>query len=139
MPSEIAVPFRVDRDGRIVTTSNQDAQARLHVLALVNTNPLERAAVPGYGVTLGDLLFEGMDPEAVSSSAEVLLTTAFATWEPGIQINQVTGEENSPGDGVAVVNVDYSRRDASDTDVAVANANVAIIGANGVVREVVRG
>lgn len=47
MSSEINVPFRVDGNGRVVTASNPDAQIRLHVLALLNTIPEERAMVPG--------------------------------------------------------------------------------------------
>lgn len=139
MPSEISVPFRIGRDRRVVTVSDTDAQIRQHVRALVNTHPNERAGVPGYGVPLNTTLFEGMDPEEIGTMAEVMLRQGFEDWEPGLELQQVTPDEQESYDNKAVLDVRYARRDAADTNVGVANSNTAIIGANGTVREAVRG
>lgn len=138
MPSEIAIPFRVDGNGRVVTTSDQDAQVRLHVLALINTVPVERAMVPGYGTNVLGLVFGDPDGDEVAAQAAVLVRDAFATWEPGVELLKSEANERDSEDNWAVIEVDYRRRDAADSG-TVANSNVAIIGANGRVREVVRG
>lgn len=137
MPSEINVPFRVDGNGRVVTTSDPDAQVRLHVLALLNTTPAERAMVPGYGVDTVGLLFGDPDGDEVAAQAATMIRDGFTEWEPGVSLLRAEADEDSEGN-LAVVNVEYARRDAADSG-TVANANTAIIGANGVVRDIVRG
>lgn len=137
MPSEIAVPFRVDLNGRVVSTSNPDAQVRQHVLALINTTPEERLMVPGYGVNLVGLTFGGSDPEDVATQASLRIQDAMAVHEPGVELLSTTPEMNEDGN-IAQVSVEYRRLDAPDS-AAAANANTAIIGASGVVREVIRG
>lgn len=138
MPTEISLPFRVDSAGRVVTTSDPDEQVRQHVFALLNTHPEERAAVPGYGVETNNFVFETGDAdEEVSSQVFTMVNGAFSTWEPGVQI---TGAvlASSEGGEVQQVTVGYSRKDAADSG-TIANANVAVIGAGGSVREIVRG
>lgn len=137
MPTEISVPFRLDGNGRVVTTSNLDAQVRLHVLALLNTIPEERAMVPGYGTDLVNLVFEDADPDEVSTQASMMVRDAFATHEPGVQLVKADPVEDTPGN-LAQVDVEYRRLDAPDSG-SVANTNTAIIGASGAVREIVRG
>ena len=138
MSSEISVPFMVDGNGRVVTTSDPDAQVRLHVLALINTTPEERAMVPGYGTEVTSLVFSDPDADEVATQASLMIRDAFAAWEPGVELVQATANERDSEDNWAVIDVDYRRKDAADSG-TVANANVAVIGANGVVREVVRG
>ncbi len=136
MPVELAVPFHLGSTGRFALTSDPDDQIRQHVLALVNTYPPERVTVPGYGVNLPPLVFENLDPDEVGIQARTLITDAMAKHEPGVELVQVTPKEE--GDGVAVVDVRYARKDAADSGVA-ANANTVVISAGGVIREIVRG
>lgn len=138
MPAEINVPFRVDGNGRVVTTSDPDAQVRLHVLALLNTIPEERAMVPGYGTNTISLVFGDQDGDDVATQAALMARDAFAVWEPGVELIRAEANEKDSEDNWAVVDIEYRRRDAADSG-TVANANTAIIGANGQVREVVRG
>lgn len=138
MPSEIAMPFRLDGSGRVVKISDPDAQVRQHVLALLNTTPQERAMVPGYGTGLVGLLFGDPDGDEVASQAAVMVRTAMKTWEPGVDLIRAAPDQERSVENRAVVEVEYRRLDAADSE-TVANANTAVIGANGVVREVVRG
>lgn len=138
MSVEINVPFRVDGNGRVVTTSDPDAQVRLHVLALLNTIPAERAMVPGYGTDIITLVFEDQDGDDVATQAALLAKDAFAIWEPGVELVRAEANARDSEDNWAYVDIDYRRRDAADSG-TVANSNTAIIGANGQVREVVRG
>jgi phage baseplate assembly protein W len=137
MPSEIDVPFRLDGTGSVVTTDNPDAQVRLHVLALLNTTPAERAAVPGYGTDLLGLMFEDPDADEVATQAALRIRQAMKDHEPGVDL--ISADPNQRSDGnFALIDVEYRRLDSADSAV-VANANMAIIGASGVVREIVRG
>lgn len=137
MPSEIALPFHLGLDGRVVMVSDPDAQIRQHVWALINTQPAERVTVPGYGVPTMDLVFEGNDGDDVATLATTMITEAMETHEPGVLLQGVTVNPDTE-ENLAKVDVLYARRDAADSG-TVANANEAIIGASGVVREVVRG
>jgi phage baseplate assembly protein W len=138
MPTEIAVPFRVDRNGRVVTVSDPDAQVRLHVLALLNTLPLERVMVPGYGTDSVGLLFGDPDGDEVATQTATRVRDAFGAFEPGVRLVRVEPHLDDSQENYAFVDVDYQRLDAADSG-SVVNSNAAIIGANGAVREIVRG
>jgi phage baseplate assembly protein W len=138
MPTEISVPFRVDLNGRVVTTDDPDDQVRQHVLALLNTTPVERMMVPGYGTDLTGLIFGDPDGDEVATQAALRIRASMAAHEPGVELVRAEADYNESGENVAKVNVDYRRRDAADS-VEAANTNQAIIGASGKVREIVRG
>ena len=136
MPSEIAVPFRV-ADGHIATVSDPDLQVRQHVRALVSTQPEERVMVPGYGLATNSELFSEADADELADQMVAKVSTAFTNWEPGVGVESVEAVDDDDG-ALVMLNVNYYRKDAADSGTA-ANANLAVIGANGVVREVVRG
>lgn len=136
MPVEIAVPFRLDGNGRVVTVSNPDAQVRLHVLALVNTIPDERVMVPGYGTDLTGLMFE--EEDEVEAQVSLRVRNAMSAWEPGVELVYANPDLSDDTPGFAKVALSYRRLDAPDS-ATLANANVAVIGVDGDVREVVRG
>lgn len=139
MSSEMSIPFRLNSSGRVVATSDQNSQVRLHVLALVNTNPVERVMVPGYGVEVNDTLFENDDDtdDEVSALVSTLLKESFSVWEPGVGLSGTSVGKDFDGK-ISSVNVNYNRKDAADSG-TLANANVAIIGAGGTIKEIVRG
>lgn len=138
MPSEIAHPFRLDTSGRVVTVDHPDAQVRQHVLALLNTTPAERVMVPGYGTDIVSLVFGDPDGDEVATQATIMVRDAMALHEPGVGLIRAEPNFGESGENVASIEVEYQRLDAADTP-AIANANTAIIGANGSVREIVRG
>ena len=61
MDREIALPFRVDRRGRIATTTNPDVRARQHLTTFLLTQPGERVMRPDFGTPLGEAVFEPLD------------------------------------------------------------------------------
>jgi phage baseplate assembly protein W len=136
MATEIAVPFRLDGNGRVVTTSDPDAQVRQHVLALINTIPEERAMVPGYGTDLLGVMFE--DEEEVEAQVALRVKDSMRSHEPGVELISVAPDKQVSEEGFARVSMEYRRMDAPDS-ATLANANVAVVGINGEVREVVRG
>lgn len=138
MPTEIAIPFRVDLNGRVVTTDNPDTQVRQHVLALLNTTPIERAMVPGYGSDLTDLLYGDPDADEIAAQASLRVRDAMKMHEPGVDLIKAVANTQDSDENLSVIEVEYRRLDAPDSTV-VANANMAVIGANGVIREIVRG
>lgn len=138
MPSEIAVPFRLDGNGRVVAATNPDDQVRLHVLALLHTTPEERAMVPGYGTDLVGLMFGDPDGDEVAVQAGLRIRASMREFEPGVDLIRVDPDLDGSEGNFARVDVEYRRLDAADSG-TVANSNTAIIGANGVVREIVRG
>lgn len=137
MPSEIAIPFRLDSSGRISVTSNPNDQIRQHVLSLINTAPTERAVLIDYGVPLEEEVFEN-DDVAVATDLQNTISQAFKTWEPGIGLLGVTMDQDRTGNGTAAVNVKYLRTDAPDTAVRGDGYNTAVIRVGGHVDEVVR-
>lgn len=137
MPSEIAVPFRLDENNRIAVVSNPDTQIRQHVMALVNTAPGERVVAGDYGVPIVDVLFED-DDDQVASDLAADLSARMARFEPGVTLRDVRAV---PGvDGSRRFDVVYERADApGSSDFTRQHANVAVISEAGQVSEVVRG
>lgn len=137
MPTEIAVPFRLDGNGRVVTVTDPDAQVRQHVMALINTHPEERAMVSGYGVDIHSLLFLDEQDE-IATQVSLRVRNAMQKFEPGVELITARSGKGSSEDNITKVDIEYRRLDAPDSG-SMAHSNAAVIGANGVVREIVRG
>ena len=138
MPSEISIPFRLNGSGQIATETVPNAQVRQHVMSLLNTQPGERVVYSDYGVPLADSLFEA--DSAVTQELPDIIDTAFARWEPGVQLTAVNPETtDNPWDGAVNVNISYLRTDAPDTTVPATTTNVAVVSPGGAVTEVIRG
>ena len=138
MPIEIAMPFRLAAGGGIATTSDPNEQIRNHVMSLINTEPWERAVLIDYGTPLDEQLFEN-DDEAIAAELADSIRNSMATWEPGVVIQSIRPVPGPNGDGLASVDVRYSRVDAPDTGVRGTGTNIAVIRIGGHVDEVVRG
>lgn len=138
MSVEISIPFRLDADGRIAVESNTERQIRQHVMSLINTEPGERVVLGGYGLPLSDLLFEDGDDSMVADLGDKILA-AFAAWEPGITLRNISHPDRAEHDGLAEVSVEYMRTDAPETPVEGNSTNLAVIRAGAQVSEVIRG
>jgi phage baseplate assembly protein W len=137
--SEISIPFRLGQDSHILAETIPDAQIRQHVMSLVNTEPGERVVLGGYGVPLSEMLFEDDDEETASDVA-VDIANAMATYEPGVQIQELQPIPGPAGDGLSMVSFKYLRTDAPSTRIIDSTQqNVAVISVGGKVTEVVRG
>lgn len=118
--TEILIPFGLDINGSIASTSDPDVQQAQHVESLVATNPGERVMLPKYGVPVTSYLFgNGASNIALKISKDV--SQAMAAYEPGITVRSVTPIANDEG-GVAEIEVDYLA--APEDTSAVQNASV---------------
>ena len=136
MPKEIAIPFRFGSDGRVATVDNPDVQVRQHVQSLINTQPTERVMLQNYGVNSHGLLFSNDDPQELALSLSRRVTSAFDEWEPGVSVTRA--QPDVTDEGVARVDIMYKRKDSPYTSSS-EGVNTAMVGSNGVVREVIRG
>lgn len=66
MDREISLPFRLDNQGRVATTSNPTEAARQHLTSYLLTRPSERVMRPDFGTPLRDQVFEPTDPLLLS-------------------------------------------------------------------------
>jgi phage baseplate assembly protein W len=85
------------------------------------------------------MLFEDDDEETASDVA-VDIANAMATYEPGVQIQELQPIPGPAGDGLSMVSFKYLRTDAPSTRIIDSTQqNVAVISVGGKVTEVVRG
>lgn len=136
MPTEIAVPFRIDASGGVAATNDPNEQIRNHVMSLINTEPWERTMISDYGVPLDDQLFEN-DDEAVAVELSDTIRASMAQWEPGVLVQHIAPVASEQG--IVAVDVRYSRVDAPGSGIGGSGANTAVIRVGGFVDEVVRG
>lgn len=138
MPREISIPFRLGPDKTFATEVTPDVQIRQHVMSLINTEPGERVVLGNYGVPLAEMVFEEGDEDVATLLAQDI-ANGLATFEPGVQVRDVSAVQGMAEDGLSRVNVTYFRTDAPDSPVDSRNQNVVAISANGRVSEVIRG
>lgn len=139
MSSEISIPFRLGADNTVAYETDPNTQIRQHVDSLINTEPGERVVLGDYGVPLAEMIFEGPD-EVIASDLASDISSALATYEPGVLIQQIAPVAGAAGDGLATVSVQYLRTDSPTTNIAASRSqNVAVISSSGQVSEVVRG
>jgi phage baseplate assembly protein W len=138
MSKEILIPFRLSPDGTIATETNPDRRVRQHVNSLVLTEPSERVMLPTYGVPLTSFVFE-LDDDIIQSHMLELVKQAMAVWEPGVEVRSISQVKNEHGDGLAMIQVSYMRRDSAANNLPGAKVNVAFIDLNGKVTETVKG
>jgi hypothetical protein len=103
--TEILIPFGLDVNGSIASTSDPDVQQAQHVESLVSTNPGERVMLPKYGVPLASYLF-GNGPSSIAVKISKDVSQAMAVYEPGVTVLSVTPVADDQG-GVAEIEVDY--------------------------------
>ena len=131
MSIEIAIPFSLDKGGRIATVTNPNAQISQHVKSLVGTEPGERVMMSAYGVPLKQYLFEPNDTQ-VSQLITTDVQVAVATWEPGLVVNDIEPIPNVDGDGVSSVEVNYSRAGSPNSPIVdISPTKTAIIRVGG--------
>lgn len=138
MAYEISMPFVVGEDGQVNTTSDPDQQVKQHVLSLANTDHYVRVMLSNYGMNQSSLVFEDADTQQVAVLAGQLASQALAAWEPGVELLNVTPVVDPLSDEISRVDILYERKDSPDSG-QTANTNTAIIGADGTVKEVIRG
>lgn len=108
MAIEILVPFGLDNAGHVVTTTDPDVIVQQHVEALIETNPGERVMIPDYGVATRAFVFGPDNGDIVTTSLVNAVSTAIATWEPSVTVNNITALPVAGEFGAAAVQVEYT-------------------------------
>ena len=83
-PMDQGSGLRVDGRGAIAMVDG-DASVRQSVLLLLTTRPGERVMLPGYGCSLGQLVFSPND-ETTAGLAIHYVRQALTRWEPRLEI-----------------------------------------------------
>lgn len=106
MSIELLVPFSLDSNGHLAVTQDPNVQAFQHVKSIVATQPGTRVMLPAYGIPVRSMLF-APNPQLITMKITRDVEQQMATWEPSINVLNVTASPNSDF-GVATVDVDFS-------------------------------
>lgn len=101
----ISFPPRVGPDGR-VTWSAGETNIREAIRIILMTERRERIALPDFGGSLGEFLFE---PNTVATQHLIQdrITKALAQWEPRIRVESVDVREDPDDRQAAIATITY--------------------------------
>jgi uncharacterized protein len=102
----IAFPPRIGRDGRWAWSVGA-VNVREAVRIILLTDLRERLMLPQFGGGIRQFLFEPNTPATRQSIAE-RITRALGAWEPRMQIENVTVEEDLQDRQTALVSIAYT-------------------------------
>lgn len=129
---EIDLPFRVDNEGRIATTTDPRRQLRNRIVGIIGTELGSRVMRPEYGTPLQSALFEA-DDEMTASIIANDIRKAIIENEPGAEIQEVFFDQSGGSDGIVSLNVTYVAVNTVDT--LVVPVNTALLRRGGTVEE----
>lgn len=102
----IAFPPRVNANGRWAWSSGPE-NIRQSIQIILQTEPLERLMLPGFGAGLKKMLFQPNTVET-HSLIEELVTRALARWERRIKVLSVAVEADPKDRNTAWVTLRYA-------------------------------
>lgn len=138
-PVAMRIPFGVAPDGGIAIETDPDRQIAQRVRGLIGTEPGQRVMNVRMGLSLASMLFEPGD-DLIQAELIHDVTDLLAGYEPGVVVLSVLPVVNSIGDGLAGLEVDFTRTEHPSTPTRLAQSiNTAIIEVGGSVSEVIRG
>lgn len=101
MANYIGVQYPLEKTPRGLMAQKRDVdQIKADLLQLLLTNPGERVMLPTFGTPLRKLFFEPNDP-TLAVEAERMIAEAIQTWEPRIEIQNITVTSNFATDDLA--------------------------------------
>jgi phage baseplate assembly protein W len=100
-------PIGVD-NGRI-SEVGQDAKIRQAIEIILRTAPGERVTRPDFGCGIHDLVFETLSNDMLGRVISAV-TTALATWEPRIDVLDVTTQQDAEQPNRILIEIDYRVR-----------------------------
>jgi len=103
-----AFPPRVDGAGAVVE-SVYDDDVREAIRIILETNPGERVMRPEFGAGLDQFLFEPLNPATVAR-LQRQIREALVTWEPRIDVEDVTVRPEGAPPVVLMVGLGYRVR-----------------------------
>lgn len=124
MGTNFKIPFGLDSQGRVATTTDPNEIANGRVNSLIGTYPGERVMQPQYGVNLPGYLFT---PDVIESTDLISneVNAQVAQWEPSVNLLSVTPITTQSDQGIAQVNVEFTlSNDPTFTPTLVATVEV---------------
>jgi phage baseplate assembly protein W len=100
-------PIGVD-SGRIVEAGKDD-KIRQAIEIILRTAPGERVTRPDFGCGIHDLVFETLSNDMLGRVVSAV-TTALATWEPRIDVLDVTTQQDADQPNRILIEIDYQLR-----------------------------
>ena len=105
-------PLGVDHTGAIaLTRPGGDLEDSIRVVLL--TAPGERLMRPQFGCRIWDLMFEPVNANLLGLISEAV-RDALAQWEPRIEVEDVTPEQDAQSSGVVQIRIAYRVRATND-------------------------
>lgn len=104
---EIAVPFRLDGQGRVAVVSDPDRIARQHLRTYLMTRPGERLMRPAYGTNIKNFLFDNLDPLQMSLLVQRVQEQVGADVR-NVKLLSISAAENSDQDAL-MLTVEFVR------------------------------
>lgn len=101
MDREIALPFRIDNQGRIATLTDPNALARQHLTTYLLTSPMERVMRPDFGTPVRQLSFENLDPVQIELLTE-RVRQKVGRDVPNVRLVRLLGSDDSDQAAVRV-------------------------------------
>lgn len=101
------VPFQLTPQGTVATTSNPDTVARQRVNSLIGTPLGGRVMLPEYGTSIPHHAFDpglGLTPDEMGQD----LINQIQTWEPTINVLDVTVDGTSADQGLLEIDVQFT-------------------------------
>lgn len=100
-------PIAVD-DGSIVELGEDDKVAQA-IENILRTAPGERVTRPDFGCGIHDLVFESLSNDMLGSVINAV-SSALATWEPRIDVLEVTPQQDDDDPNRLLIEIDYRIR-----------------------------
>lgn len=100
-------PIAVD-DGSIVELGEDDKVAQA-IENILRTAPGERVTRPDFGCGIHDLVFESLSNDMLGRVISAV-SSALATWEPRIDVLEVTPQQDDDDPNRLLIEIDYRIR-----------------------------
>lgn len=100
-------PIAVD-DGSIVELGEDDKVAQA-IENILRTAPGERVTRPDFGCGIHDLVFQSISSNMLGSVISAV-SSALATWEPRIDVLEVTPQQDDDDPNRLLIEIDYRIR-----------------------------
>jgi uncharacterized protein len=106
-------PLRTNARGELLlVTGAEDIEQSIRII--LGTRPGERVMRPTFGCQAHELLFETRSPSTISQLQEYV-EEALVLWEPRIEVQSVTVNEEDAGDGALLAEIEYIIKSTHDS------------------------
>jgi phage baseplate assembly protein W len=102
-------PVGTDAGQQIARTADGDQSVRQSIWTILATAPGERVMRPDFGCGLHDLVF-GVNNAATATSVTRTVREALATWEPRIDVLDVSAVPDPSEPNVLLIEISYQVR-----------------------------